>query len=36
MNQFVATPCNKHGVFLQEINRLFPEPPPPKPKAVDD
>ena len=26
----------KRGVFLQEINRLFPEPLPPEPKAVDD
>ena len=36
INQFIATPCNKHGVFLQEINWLFPEPPPPKLKAIDD
>ena len=36
MNQFVAIPCDKHGVFLQEINRLFPEPLPLKLKAVDD
>ena len=36
INQFVATPYDKRGVFLQEINRLFPEPPPPEPKAVDD
>ena len=36
MNQFVATPCNKRGVFLQEINGLFPKPPPPELKAVDD
>ena len=36
MNQFVATPCDKCGVFLQEINGLFPKPLPPEPKAFDD
>ena len=36
MNQFVATPCDKCEVFLQKINRLFPEPPPSELKAVDD
>ena len=29
-------PCDERGVPLQKINGLFAEPPPPKPKAVDD
>ncbi|KAI0260473.1 hypothetical protein BGY98DRAFT_1118592, partial [Russula aff. rugulosa BPL654] len=31
-----AVPCDERGVPLQKINGLFAEPPPPKPKAVDD
>ncbi len=29
-------PCDEYGVPLQKTNGVFPKPPPPKPKAVDD
>lgn len=32
----VAAPCDQYGVPLQKTNGVFPEPPPPKLKAVDD
>src|SRR4030088_2904434 len=36
IKHFVAVPCDERGVPLKKINGLFPEPPPPEPKTVDD
>lgn len=36
MKHSVAVPCDEHGVDLRKIDGVYPEPLPPKPKAVDD
>ncbi len=36
IKHLIAIPCNEHRVPLQKIDGLFPKPPPPEPKAVDD